>query len=233
VPVLVKKNVDVKVIILRDVIGSAGVPALDVDEAKSEISLANEAYAQLGIKLSAVYATEDPPNIDLRNGLDSKLDYGQNGDPKPLISAGDAEKLLGSYRPNDTTIAIYIVKKIGLAAEATGLMGVSFEPHSFSFYSNYGYSAIVSSEKIRDSNAYVTMGNPDRYQPTIAHEIGHILLVEPRHYESVYKDDTTRLINLMKKGPSDSNTVTAPKRFLKDQEDRVFSETNKAKPLLK
>lgn len=196
-PVPVEKTTSLSVVILRQTVG--GSPVISQTAVENDLKIAQERYAQVGIKLAWTINTDDPPNgVVLADGLTEFTGNTPTAEEKALFDG------LGTPATND--IHVFYVN---FFSPAPGSTGEAFPPSYFSSSADASYTNnLVISATLKGFS-------------TLPHEIGHILLNDASH-----EPDSK---NLMYGTVDNVNRLLAKKRFRPDQETKMHSNTNLVK----
>ena len=188
-PVPIDKTVSFAVIILRErPAASGGVPVRDPIAVEYDLTIAQERYAQVGIKLKWTITTADPPHgVDLDDGLDDEYYFDT---PTP-----EEEALFGALgTPSTDDIHIFYVNVIDT------IINQVRAGHTFS------EGSLPPNRKVYAGNVVISSNREDPF--TVSHELGHVL-------GEIHK---SREIMVMKNGESIFNTLGARKRFYQSEE---------------
>jgi hypothetical protein len=188
-PVPVQKTVNFEVIILRQAAG--GAPVIDQADVENDLKIAQERYAQTGIKLTWSINISDPPaGVDLADGLTEFTSNTPTVEEKALFDG------LGTASSND--IQVFYVNFLH---PAPGSKGEAFPPSYFSLPNDAQYTNNV------------VMSASQRGPFTLPHELGHILLNDESH--------DSESIRLMRNGTSLTNGLSESKRISSSQEQTM------------
>jgi hypothetical protein len=195
-PVPLKKTVNFSVVILRQTVG--GSPVVAQPAVESDLRIAQERYAQVGIKLTWSISIADPPaGVDLTDGL-----LVAGGDLATMRKvAPEARVLIGSLgtAATNTDIHLFYVNVVDAFGSA-GNRGVALADYWF--------------DASEDTYLYNCFVAASRAPFTVPHELAH-LLADEAHHSSSY--------NLLKNGTSPTNTLDASKRLDTTQESKMQS----------
>lgn len=168
-PVPVKKTVDVRGVILRDKAQSAGgVPIVSVASVNGFWKIAQERYAQVGVKVNVVSVeVKDPPSgVDLTDGM---LTLSTSSDGRPL--AQEARSLITALgtKGDSSDIHVFYVNRI---QTGTGFSGgwATAEYWHLNTDPDYTYNIFIEYNNSMASSAGITWQGY-----AAAHELGHLL----------------------------------------------------------
>jgi hypothetical protein len=207
-PVPPKKTVNINVIVLQEV-GESN-PVIDVQSVQNDLRVAEERYAQIGVKLDYGFPIEVkavPSGVDLSDGLDVL----ENGNEFTAVST-EAKDLIEAYGTNTTNSDMHIFY-IGEYFNISGqnrLNGLGIAIAEF---------GIEQNDSNYTNNIFIT--NNKTYF-TLAHELGHIL-TNQAHYGTDYFGTMPASLNLMKRGPSGFNGFSESKRFNSEQDEKIYN----------
>ncbi|MFZ5495652.1 MAG: fibronectin type III domain-containing protein [Verrucomicrobiota bacterium] len=198
-----KPTIHVNVVILRNrAQAEGGTPVADQATVESHLKIAQERYAQVGLKLtwdSEIPVIDPPSNVEIQTtGLTvSSESHKVHSEARTLIQAS------GTAGNNMDIHVFYVNAAVGLGDIDRGHALAEYH-YSGGDEAPYRYNAFVSA---------LTM-TPF----TLAHELAH-LLADIGHYSGIGDD-----FNLLTwKSTSSSNSFTATKRLNADQEARIHS----------
>ena len=196
----IEKTVTVGVVILRNKTqATGGTPVIAQPVVEKDLVIAQERYAQAGIRLSWSISTEDPPSgVDLSNGLTEYTSNTPTAEEKALFDG------LATVATND--IQVFYVNFL---SPAPGSTGESFSPAQFNgvAVARYTNNLVISA---------TTKGFS-----TLPHELGHLLLNTGGH-----EGDSK---NMMYGVVDNVNRLLAKKRFRLDQQNTMHSNSNLVK----
>ena len=195
-PVPVEKKVTLNIIIMNLTVG--GAPVIQQTDVENDLKIAQERYAQVGIKLKwSTNIKDSPAGVDLTDGL-----LVASGNPATMRKVSpEARNLIGAWgttspQADISVFYVNIVDAFGFA----GNRGVAIADYWFD-----------ASEGIYLNNCFVAAS---RRPFTLPHELAH-LLADESHHSSTY--------NLLKDGTSTTNSVGASKRLEVSQESKIQS----------
>ncbi len=157
VPVPVQKTVNIGVVILR--LTAGGTPVISQADVERDLKIAQERYAQVGIKLTWSISFADPPSgVDLSDGLNEFSD--------PSAPSAEETALLSSLGTTTTSdLQIFYVNSL-----SNGSFGESF-------VEGFAPSALAA-------NVIMSVA---RRLFTLPHELGHVLKSDVSHASNTYQ----------------------------------------------
>jgi len=201
-PVKVVKTVQVNAVILYDrPLADGGVPTVPIDTVKSYFKIANERYAQVGVKLDLIGPVlSDPPyGVDLSDGL--TVIPGVNN---PAICPETANILdhLGTSSNGD--IHVFFVNSLN-TLHGVDPVGIAFCAFRYPDDLNHTYNAFVGADLL----GLPTFSTNSYGGYVVAHELGHLL----RNAGHVNNDMAIPKIQLMMEGALSDDGILGSKRF--------------------
>jgi len=201
-PVKAIKTVKVNAVILYDKPhANGGVPTVPIDTVKNYFKIANERYAQVGVKLDLIGPVlQDPPlGVDLSDGLTVIPSL---HDPEICAETANILDHLGTTSNGD--IHVFFVNRL-YTLKGPDPAGLAFCAFRYPDELNHTYNAFVGADSL-GLPRYST-NNYGGY--VVAHELGHLL----RNAGHVDNDMPIPKIQIMIEGVLADDGILGSKRF--------------------